>query len=145
MKVIYICNFHVLNHFLLIFICKLHWNSPYEGSLAFCEEDSEIVFKGIRVKNHDINFISKEKEERYAVRDSNVNRNPMTNDFMLNKKMNRSSYNYTLGLLSETFGHASEEELFDENLVAIFITLKITYVQFIMSRFSSSLSVDLHS
>ena len=23
---IYICNFHVLNHFLLIYICKLHWN-----------------------------------------------------------------------------------------------------------------------
>ena len=22
---IYICNFHVLNHLLLIFICKLHW------------------------------------------------------------------------------------------------------------------------
>ena len=25
---IYICYFHVLNHFLLIYICKLHWNSP---------------------------------------------------------------------------------------------------------------------
>ena len=23
---IYICNFHVINHFLLIYICKLHWN-----------------------------------------------------------------------------------------------------------------------
>ena len=23
---IYICNFHVLNHLLLIYICKLHWN-----------------------------------------------------------------------------------------------------------------------
>jgi hypothetical protein len=23
---IYICNFHVLSHLLLIFICKLHWN-----------------------------------------------------------------------------------------------------------------------
>ena len=24
---IYICNFHVLSHSLLIFICKLHWNT----------------------------------------------------------------------------------------------------------------------
>ena len=23
---IYICNFHVLSHLLLIYICKLHWN-----------------------------------------------------------------------------------------------------------------------
>ena len=23
---IYICNFHVLNHFLLFYICELHWN-----------------------------------------------------------------------------------------------------------------------
>ena len=23
---IHICNFHVLNHVLLIYICKLHWN-----------------------------------------------------------------------------------------------------------------------
>ena len=23
---IYTCNFHVLSHFLLIYICKLHWN-----------------------------------------------------------------------------------------------------------------------
>ena len=25
---IYICNFHVLSHLLLIYICKLHWNQP---------------------------------------------------------------------------------------------------------------------
>ena len=27
---IYICNFHVLSHLLLIHICKLHWNLRYQ-------------------------------------------------------------------------------------------------------------------
>ena len=27
---IYICNFHVLNHLLLIYICKLHWNRSHD-------------------------------------------------------------------------------------------------------------------
>jgi hypothetical protein len=26
---IYICNFHVLNHLLLIYICKLHWSRRF--------------------------------------------------------------------------------------------------------------------
>jgi hypothetical protein len=26
LRLIYICNFHVLSHLLLIYICKLHWN-----------------------------------------------------------------------------------------------------------------------
>ena len=26
LQVIYMCNFHVLSHLLLIYICKLHWN-----------------------------------------------------------------------------------------------------------------------
>jgi hypothetical protein len=29
---IYICNFHVLSHLLLIYMCKLHWN---QDSLSF--------------------------------------------------------------------------------------------------------------
>ena len=28
---IYICNFHVLSHLLLIYICKLHWCVPMPG------------------------------------------------------------------------------------------------------------------
>ena len=31
---IYICNFHVLNHFLLIYIRKLHWNRKVGKPLA---------------------------------------------------------------------------------------------------------------
>ena len=32
---IYICNFHVLSHFLLIFICKLHWNMLQQACWIF--------------------------------------------------------------------------------------------------------------
>jgi hypothetical protein len=37
--IIYIWNFHVLNHFLLIYICKLHWNKI--GGRCSCREYSE--------------------------------------------------------------------------------------------------------
>ena len=39
---IYICNFHVLSHLLLIYICKLHWNHPYSKEfLAESKLDDE--------------------------------------------------------------------------------------------------------
>ena len=36
---IYVCNFHVLNHFLLIYICKLHWNCT-QGPSSLCGASS---------------------------------------------------------------------------------------------------------
>ena len=39
-QLIYICNFHVISHLLLIYICKLHWNEVFlttiTGSVEFC-------------------------------------------------------------------------------------------------------------
>jgi hypothetical protein len=34
---IYKCNFHVLNHLLLIYICKLHWNL---NTMSVCQVNS---------------------------------------------------------------------------------------------------------
>ena len=43
MLVIYIYNFHVLNHFLLIYICKLHWN---QGGAFHATTSVPRVFRG---------------------------------------------------------------------------------------------------
>jgi ATP synthase regulation protein NCA2 len=32
------CNFHVLNHFLLIYTCKLHWNSINSDTAPVCQK-----------------------------------------------------------------------------------------------------------
>ena len=63
LPLIYMCNFHVLNHLLLIYMCKLHWNlNRLEEAIERC--------KMFRKLGADMTFLeapqSEEEMERYC-------------------------------------------------------------------------------
>lgn len=93
-------------------------DSSYKDRVTMCEEGGEVVVNGIRVLHHDIRTVVKSDVSRYVVRDSSVNRSPVTNDFAINKRMNSSNYTFTEGFVNLTYSEAMNVEEYYRDVVS---------------------------